>query len=183
MGAAFPVGKVLYPGSFVDIAPSFVFPAVTYVDVDQRAQAFFDDTPGVFEIVGKHSDVSLRPAIEFLLADYTEPLDLPDDTFDLLISLYAGPVSDYCTRYLKPGGLLLANSSHGDAALAAIDRRLELIAIVAAHDGSYRIKTDDLQMYMVPKSDQPLTRSEIRARGRGVAYTKQAFAYMFRRSV
>ncbi len=37
------VGAVLYPGSYVDLAPSFVWPSVTYVDVDRRAQQFFDD--------------------------------------------------------------------------------------------------------------------------------------------
>ena len=28
---------VLYPGSYVDLAPSFVFDSVTYLDVDKRA--------------------------------------------------------------------------------------------------------------------------------------------------
>jgi len=45
---------VLYPGSFVDVAPSFVFPAVTYVDADDRAAAFFDDRAGVAEIIRTH---------------------------------------------------------------------------------------------------------------------------------
>ena len=31
--------RVLYAGSYVDIAPSFVFPTVTYVDRDARAKA------------------------------------------------------------------------------------------------------------------------------------------------
>ena len=43
--------KVLYPGSYVDVAPSFVFPDVTYVDVDRRAAAFFEDMEGVQEII------------------------------------------------------------------------------------------------------------------------------------
>jgi hypothetical protein len=38
---------VLYPGSFVAIAPSFVFPAVTYLDEDKRAARFFADSEGV----------------------------------------------------------------------------------------------------------------------------------------
>jgi hypothetical protein len=41
--------RVLYPGSFVDVAASFVFPAVTYVDSDGRAAKFFDDVEGVDE--------------------------------------------------------------------------------------------------------------------------------------
>ena len=38
---------VLYPGSFVDIAPSFVFPNVVYVDLDKRAKRFFGDESGM----------------------------------------------------------------------------------------------------------------------------------------
>ncbi|MEZ5217710.1 MAG: hypothetical protein R2715_14270 [Ilumatobacteraceae bacterium] len=38
--------RVLYPGSFVDVTASFVFPAVTYVDVDRRTAKFFADREG-----------------------------------------------------------------------------------------------------------------------------------------
>lgn len=31
---------VLYPGSYVDLAPSWSWPSVTYVDVDRRANQF-----------------------------------------------------------------------------------------------------------------------------------------------
>lgn len=34
--------EVLYPGSYVDLVPSIVWPWVTYVDVDRRAGEFFD---------------------------------------------------------------------------------------------------------------------------------------------
>lgn len=46
------------------------------------------------------------------------PVDEEEGYFDLLISQYSGFVSRYCARYLKPGGLLLANDSHGDATWA-----------------------------------------------------------------
>ena len=36
VGGEVGAGSVLYPGSFVDIAPSFVFPSVTYIDTDRR---------------------------------------------------------------------------------------------------------------------------------------------------
>lgn len=48
--AAFPGNRVLYPGSFVDIAPSAVYPRVTYVDVDKRTPRFFGDRDGIAEI-------------------------------------------------------------------------------------------------------------------------------------
>ncbi len=46
----FAVSTVLYPGSYVDIAPMCVFDDVTYVDIDRRAARFFSDSAGVNEI-------------------------------------------------------------------------------------------------------------------------------------
>ena len=57
---------VLYPGCYVDIAPSFVFPSVTYVDSDRRAPRFFGDEAGVREIVGSHTGAPVDPEIVFL---------------------------------------------------------------------------------------------------------------------
>lgn len=47
VGGFLGVATVLYPGSFVDIAASFVFDDVLYVDTDRRAKRFFDDVGGV----------------------------------------------------------------------------------------------------------------------------------------
>eukprot|EP00892_Ulva_mutabilis_P006475 jgi/Ulvmu1/419/UM001_0426.1 len=120
--------RVLYPGSYVDVAPSFVFKAVTYIDVDKRAQKFFSDVEGVEELVAQN-DGPLKPDISFIHGDHTEVsspaslIELPDAGFDLLVSLYAGFISEYRTRCLKIGGSLLVNPSHGDAAMASIDPR------------------------------------------------------------
>ena len=56
VAAAVSAQRVLYPGSYVDVAPSFVFPTVTYVDIDDRAQAFFSDVAGVKEIIASHDN-------------------------------------------------------------------------------------------------------------------------------
>lgn len=47
--------------------------------------------------------------------------------FDLLISQYAGFISDTCINYLKVNGYLLVNNSHADAGLAAIDKDYKLL--------------------------------------------------------
>ena len=172
--------RVLYPGSFVDIAPSFVWPSVTYVDMDRRAARFFDDVDGVAELIADHGGPS-DPHVRFVAADYSEPLPLDDEGFDLVVSLYTGPALDHVTRYLAPGGHVLANTSHGDVALAALDDRYELVAAIAATSAGYRARTDALDRYLVPKRSSPVTSDEIRSTGRGVGYTKQAAAYLFRR--
>ncbi len=171
--------RVLYPGSFVDVSPSFVYPSVTYVDVDARAARFFADEDGVRELIAEHSGQPTPPDVEFIAGDYTEELGLEDDSYDLLISLYAGFISEHCTQYLRPGGSLLVNPSHGDAALASIDDRYRLNGVITTRAGTYLIHTDGLDAYMRPASGKEPTREHIVETQRGVRYTKPAFAYLF----
>lgn len=172
--------RVLYPGSFVDIAPSFVFPSVTYVDIDKRTPRFFGDAGGICEIIEGH-DGPDDPRVAFIHSDYTVALEVPDRHFDLLVSLYAGFISEHCTRYLRTGGWLLVNPSHGDAAMASIDPRYELTGAITAAAGDYRVVSEDLGAYLVPMKAQRIAKETLHANGRGVAYTKPAFAYLFQR--
>ena len=60
--------EVLYPGSYVEVAPSIVYPDVTYVDVDKRAAAFFSDVAGVQEIIAMHGGDPLS-LVQFIHSD------------------------------------------------------------------------------------------------------------------
>ncbi|QYH35543.1 class I SAM-dependent methyltransferase [Salinibacterium sp. M195] len=177
--AIWPVTSALNVGSYLDLSPSTGIPAVTYVDTDRRAARFFAN----HELVASElKDLALPGAaaeIAFLPADFTAPLELSDNSFDLLIALYTGPAWDHCARYLKPGGLFLANSSHGDASLAALDPRATLVGAIHQRDGRYRIDRDNLADYLIPKKPEAADAELIRSSGRGVAYTKPAFAYVF----
>lgn len=175
------VETALYPGSYVDVAPSFVFPAVTYVDTDRRADGFFADEEGVREIIAEHRECPPYPSVRFVHGDYRAPLDFERGAFDLLISLYAGFVSEYCTDYLRIGGTLLVNPSHGDVAMASIDPRYELEGVVTSRSGQYKVSSDDLDSYLLPKVPIEITRESLHDRGRGIAYTRSPFAYLFRR--
>lgn len=180
VAAAIDATTVLYPGCYVDIAPSFVFDAVTYVDIDKRAPKFFADTEGVREIIAAHHGPS-DPHVAFIHADYTSSLDLPEDHFDLLVSLYAGFVSEHCTQHLRVGGTLLVNPSHGDAAMASIDPRYVFAGVVTARDGNYKIDTSDLDTYLTPKKPQTITVDRLHETCRGIGYTTSPFAYLFTR--
>ena len=107
---SFPVRNVLYPGSYVDIAASFVFDDVTYVDTDATAATFFRDTSGVEGLVTRHKADAGERRWQFIHADYSSDLPLIDGSFDLLVSLYAGFVSRACGRYLRgdPPSLLVS---------------------------------------------------------------------------
>lgn len=181
VGAAVAAERVLYPGCFVDVAASFVFPSVTYVDSDRRAAEFFAETAGVREIVASHAGAGAEPTIRFVPGDYTHDLGLSEGGYDLLVSLYAGFVSEHCTRYLRVDGTLLVNPSHGDAARASIDPRYRLTGVVQSRSGAYRVSTADLDSYLVPRSPVEVTPELLHRTGRGVAYTRSAFAYLFER--
>lgn len=173
--------RVVYPGSFVDIAASFVWPDVTYNDMDKRAPRFFADVDGIAEIIEANGADPDDRAVRFLPGDYRE-LDLAPRSVDLLISLYAGFVSEACGHLVRDGGWLLVNPSHGDAAMASIDDRFELAAVVESRAGEYRVRTAGLDGYLVPKKRVELTPEYLRELGRGIAYTRAPFAYLFQRT-
>lgn len=174
--------RVLYPGSFVDVAASFVFRDVTYVDSDSRAKRFFADRDGVERIVDAAKLYEERARFDFVHADYTSELPLAEGGYDLLVSLYAGFVSRACKRYLRTGGLLLTNNSHGDAGMASIDPEFELSAVINKRGQAYRSSTHDLDAYLVPKGDGQVTRELLERTNRGVGYTRSPSAYLFRKA-
>ncbi len=173
--------KVLYPGCFVDIAPSFIFRSVTYVEIDHRATEFFADEEGVRQIISSHPGAPADPEPLFIQGDYTQNLGLPCQAFDLLVSLYAGFVSEHCTSYLRVGGALLVNPSHGDAAMASIDPSYQLTGVVLSRSGAYRVSTAKLDTYLVAKDPAEVTKERLHETGRGIAYTKSPYAYLFER--
>ncbi len=65
--------------------------------------------------------------------------------------------------------------------MASIDDRYELVAAVRSRSGRYRVDTSGLDEYLVPKEPQMITAEELHELGRGIAYTKPAFAYLFER--
>ena len=152
---------------------------VTFVDTDRRAARYFADDALVRADLQGRTLPGAGIDISFLHTDYTTPLPIPPASFDLLISLYAGPVWEHCQQYLSPQGWFLANTSHGDASLAALDPSLRLVAAVHERDGRYRLNTGDLDHYLIPKRASAADPDTIRHQGRGIAYTKTAFAYVF----
>ena len=177
---------VLYPGSYVDIAPSVFFADVHYVDTDKRAKRFFKQHADVAQLIqdkrGKIDRPSSGFAFRFGANDYREPLGIKDGSVDLLISLYAGFVSEHCTRYLSEGGYLLANNSHGDASMASLDPDYELAAVINSRGGVYKVASSNLDTCLIPKRGEPPTIESLHANGRGIAYTKSPFAYIFKRT-
>lgn len=180
VGKVIAAKSVLYAGSYVDVAPSFIFPNVTYVDMDRRAKSFFEDAEGVRDIIDAQGTAPANNLFSFVHSDYAK-LSLPEQSFDLLISLYAGFMSEYCTDFLRVGGHLLVNGSHGDAALASIDERYRLASVIVSQSGDYRVSQTNLGDYLQPKKPVDITRELLFSTQRGIAYKRSAFAYIFER--
>lgn len=173
--------RALVPGSWIHVAPSLFIPEVVYVDQDRRCPAFFAD-PEVRAWLEAHRRYDTPLVMRFHHQDYASPLSEPDDHFDLLVSQYAGIISQPCARHLTLGGHLLANDSHGDAGVAFLDPRYALVAVVVAGPDRFALSDDDLEGYFVPRGRNPLLTIEERiAAGRGQRYARTADQYLFQR--
>ena len=174
------IKRAIYPGSYVHISPSFVISDVVYIDSDKNAKKFFliDD---VKEFICERKEYRNDPKISFYGIDYRKTLTDLHNQFDLLISQYAGFISDSCKDYLKIGGILLVNNSHGDAGLASIDKDYRFIATVHKSKGNYRISNALLEKYFIPKSQNKVTKELLYKTNKGVGYTKTAPLYIFER--
>ena len=180
MAEHFDCRSALYPGSFDHVTPAFVFPNTCFVDMDTEAARFFAD-PGVKELVARRKVYTEAPRIRFYETDYERGLPEAEASFDLLISLNAGFVSQHCKRYLKAGGVLLVNNLHGDASMARLDADYELAGAISRRGERFCLVETDFSSYFVPKRDLEVTREYVMRTRRGVAFTRRAFAYAFRR--
>lgn len=169
---------VLYPGCFLHVTPSIFFQHVVYVDRNELARAFFAREANVRAIVGGRKRYRQEPFVRFVAQDFTEPLPFGEESFDLLLALYASDVSRSCARYVCPGGFVLTNDHHGDARDAAAMPELELVAVAEQKGEAVRFLRDDLRGYLEPA---------LAGRRRGGAmrspYVRSADYYLFRKRV
>jgi hypothetical protein len=173
--------NVLYPGSFVHITPSFVFPDVVYVDNDSQAKKFFNDISQVKKIIRSKKLYDEEGHVRFFGQSFEKPLDIAEGSIDLLISQYAGFISLHCKKYLKSGGILLVNNSHGDASMARLDADYNFIAVVKKQGDNYSISDKGLGTYFIPKKPVKVTQSYLEEIQRGIGYTRSASSYILKK--
>jgi hypothetical protein len=174
----FGISKVIYPGSYIQISPSFIFSHMVYIDSDRNAIKFFQSDT-LIEMVNHRKEYCGDPKIVFHGEDYRQIIHDYQSKFDLLISQYAGFISDVCKPYLRIGGYLLVNNSHGDAGMASLDSDYKLIGTVHKTRGKYRLSKSSLDSYFIPKKDITVTKELLLGRKKGVGYTKTAPIYLF----
>ena len=173
------IESAIYLGSYVHITPAFVFQRTAFIDSDRRVQKFFG-TPEVLDFVKQNKQYAGEPQILASQQNYEQPIP-KQEPYDLLISQYAGFVSQAGTKFLKRGGILVANSSHGDASMAHLDDDYEFIGVANRSKGRWRIGNKSLSDYFVPKKGPHPSKTEIQASMKGVGYTKSAANYVFKK--
>jgi hypothetical protein len=173
--------EVLYPGCSVHITPAFYFPHVIFIDQDPKANDFFANQGMVYDLVSRRRVYRRKPYIQFIFQDFTRPLPLLENQFDLLLALFTGGVSPACKSYLKLGGYYLTNNHQDDALIAFQDNALALIAVVQEQQGKYRgVDFDPRNPFKVEKRASPCKRY-LRQTNQGVAYIENESYYLFRR--
>lgn len=180
LSAEFNLQRGLYPGCFTHITPSFFVPEMVYVDTDKRCQPFFSDD-ATLHYIAERKQYEQAASITFYHADFSKEIPEPRQSFDLLLSFYAGFISEYCTYYLRPHGILVVNNSHGDAPLAYLNPNYQLVGIVNRKAERFKLAFDNLDAYFVTKSGKPLDKAEILKNMRGPRYTKAPYAYIFQK--
>jgi hypothetical protein len=150
---------VLYPGSWNHVTPSLVFPHVVYIERSARIKQQFQDAE-LKQYIQNHTEYPQTPHLIFHRADYRSDLDIPRNSFDLLLSLSAGLISRDCQHYLTPQGYLLANNAHHDASLAYVDPAYTLIGLFPTAS-RYIDDPSTIQHYFHTTTDAPLSRDMV----------------------
>ena len=140
--AEYGCNTVLYPRCSIHITPSFYFQHVVYIDINELAKEFFQDHKDIMNFVSSNKKYKQSAYIQFIHSDYTEKLPVRENNYDLLLSIYAGGITESCKKYIKPGGIIVSNNHRNDAQQALKDSSIRLEALIRRKGKKYNIEND-----------------------------------------
>lgn len=146
------------------------------MDNFKGAIKFFKDVEKIQNYLNKNKEYSNPANLTFIGQDYTEPLEIKK--VDLIISQYAGFVGQATKPYLKVGGILLCNDSHGDATFAKMDKEFQFIGIITTEK---TIQTTNLSGYFKLPKDRPIDLTIVKEKMKGLNYKQTAENYLFQK--
>lgn len=171
---AYDIKSILYPGSHVDITPSFLVGKVTYVDSFKGTQSFFKNFDQIKSFIASNKVYEEDVDLVYYHQDYQKPLAI--EPVDMIISQYAGFVGQATKAYLKKGGILLCNDSHGDATLAYLDNDYRFIGVV---DDKDQLMINGLDKYFTFARSRPIDKEKVLKTMKGPKYKVQPKSYVF----
>jgi len=173
---------VLYPGSSIHITPSFYFQHVVYVDISETAKEFFQQNQILLSIVNSNKKYRQSAYIQFFHCDYTKKLPLRENNYDLLLSIYAGGITESCTKYIKPGGIIVSNNHQNDAQQALKDPSIKLEAVIRRKGKKYHIEnsTGEKALNALQKHSVPLR--SMKSSSSGLKYMDNEDYFVLRKS-
>jgi hypothetical protein len=178
--------RILYPGSWIHITPSLVFPYVVYVDNSSKIGKFFINSE-VTGYIKKHSQYKNKSRRAFYKSDYSKNFGEEKNSFDLLISLNSGFVSQDCSIFLKKHGLLLANNEHYDASLAYVDLKFKPIGVFK-NSNSLVLSEKEIMSYFLTTKEIPINYEMVKENSKKspskakYKFKKKAPLYLFQKN-
>ena len=153
---AFGCKRVLYPGSYLHVTPSLVFPLVCYIDSLKNICKGISN-PELLVFLHTNKEYPENAEILCYEEDYDSFEAEPKRSFDFLISLNAGFISQACKHFLAPGGLLLVNDEHQDASRAYVDSDYSLIGVFEGNGRLLCKNPKKLSSFFVTTKGEELT--------------------------
>jgi hypothetical protein len=134
--------SVLYPGCSIHVTPSFYFNYVVYVDKSDLSKEFFYNETQVSKLINSSKIYKKSTFWKFKDNDFQYDLNLYENYFDLLISIFSGKMINYCEKYIKPGGIILTTSLFSDNESICRNENFNLTGIIWCLNGKYKIDYD-----------------------------------------
>ncbi|AEV69486.1 class I SAM-dependent methyltransferase [Acetivibrio clariflavus] len=173
---------VLYPGCSIHITPSFYFQHVVYVDISKTAKDFFDDIHNILNYINNIKKYKQTAYVQFIHADYTKPLLLREENYDLLVALYAGEIIKSCKKYVKPGGIILTNNHQKDAEESLKDPSITLDGLIYKKGKKYLIEKNNVGDFKDIFKKYGNTKKDMKNSANGLEYVDNQCYFVLRKS-
>ena len=171
---------VLYPGCSIHITPSFYFQHVVYVDISETAKEFFQENKNISSIVDSNKKYKQSAYMRFIHGDYTKKLPVRENNYDLLLSIYAGGVTESCKKYIKHGGIIVSNNHQNDAQQALKDSSVRLEALIHRKGKKYYIENVSGEKMLKALLRQSMPKS-MKNTSSGMEYVDNEYYFVFRK--
>jgi len=149
------IKRAIYPGSWIHLTPSLVFAYVAYVDSFRNLKYMLNDQE-LLDYINRNSELNGKPIIKVHQMDFRDEIPEEKHSFDLLISLNSGFVSQHCGSFLKKNGLLFVNNEHYDAIKAFVDEDFLPVGVFSSN-GKFIKQSKSIQKYFLTNNNELMT--------------------------